>query len=1154
MRAFSACARAFHPRALARVYARVLVRAPWACLAVLACAIIVASITVCTSSRALAFDTTLESYRARGTPRTTRAVAAAVAKRGASRTPPSASRRRARALASLTNASANDEGEWIDTFEPPNAPPPNAPPPPHPPSPPPWGGFHSTGFVRSALDRMILGASSKNGVDGHNGHDEFHVIVQSGVVGEWGKDVHDVVAGAMRQACVLRRMIESADGYDENCRVIDGACAKCFSFFNLDDAYSTIGLSEVFQGIRALSEGDEATVSSRLSFVRQRCEYDPKSRDSALTAHRAMCDTLGDACGALACANADVLDTRCMIGDRVGICDLIANVNPSTDDLLSIGRMITNLDRNLCNEISPSDVYATIKGSATMVKWSKWSPIEAMGAGVFGIMVNDAFLLDSPTDDRRALRLVFRLKRHTVDWVKDVGSQIISNFNEDVSVRNMGASATWRHFDAYDSLVDDQLGSDCMWAIGALTVTSAIILVQTRSVLVTLSAICSILGATVITHAIYFFIYRREWFGVIHIAGIFVCVGIAADDIFVVHSAWVASAFKVQKRDSHLETLEDRMFWCISHSAFSVSITSFTTAVAFASNIASKIPPMSLFGMYMCTNVLLLLVTTVLVTSATLVILEKGAFKVASRNRVAQSPTSPQSNGEHRRSRTQRSVTIDLGDVATFERMTHRRSLSVFDPFPPIVLQRLGAEHRPLMPDSSAPSSPVAVSINRLRKRDVLKSCFTLALRWRWTLILSSFGGVAVAVLLAIHANVNGDDPLALWPKNHVVHKFTNAASTFNSSRYEDSVRVEFSFGVDAERSAYEANNDMSLQYDGKPTWLATPGLSYDFAKPELQQFMLDLCNSLQSATMAPHVLSNSTINCWMQDIDVWLRGGGFSGLHRSGLPISATDFRSVLDSFSRYVNTYSLIGFMQSRNGCDTDANPLCASYTAVTVGTSTSMTGNSKDVQRAYDFWAQWFDERIANGPPETIGSFQSSDSWVLVDTVNELKISALLTCGYSLALAFMVLFFCTLNLRCAALATWCIASVVCYFVAFMFLRGWSLGIIEAICVQILVGLSIDYISHIVVAYVATRQTVMSKDERALSALRSVGGAITAGWISTVAAAACLLGATIVFFTKFAAFIVVTLTMSYVQAIFVLPLLLATFGPEFRSSNIPS
>ena len=398
--------------------------------------------------------------------------------------------------------------------------------------------------------------------------------------------------------------------------------------------------------------------------------------------------------------------------------------------------------------------------------------------------------------------------------------------------------------------------------------------------------------------------------------------------------------------------------------------------------------------------------------------------------------------------------------------------------------------------------------------------------------------------MLAARANINGDDPLSLWPKTHAVYKFTSASRSFNSSRYEDAVRVEFTFGVDVERSAANANMDKQLKYNGQPFWLDVPGASYDFADPDSQVFLLDLCHALKSHDMASHVRSNASVNCWISNVDEWIRGGGFGGVYRRGLPLPVDEFRDVFAAFMRDVNKISIIGF---KDECTSEH--LCVAYSAVSVVTSTNKEGNARDVKKAYEFWSHWFADRIADGPPETIGAFQSSDSWVLVDTISELKGGALLTAAYSLALAFCILFLCTGNLRCAVLATYCIASVVMYFGAFMYLRGWSLGIIEAICVQILVGLAIDPISHVVLAYVQTRTNAMTKEERALSALQTVGGAITAGCVSTVAAASCLLGATIVFFTKFATFIVLTLTVSYLQAIIVLPLLLSIFGPPFRS-----
>ena len=231
-----------------RAYARFVVRAPALALLVLSVAVAIAIAGIVTHARvALTIDTSLESYRARGTPRTTQAIAAAVARRGA-RPRVATSTKSRRTLA-------------VDAPPPPSTPPtpmfvsPPPPPPPGPPPPPPWRGFPSTRLASSALDRMILGLTSKSGVDGHSGLDEFHVVVSVNA----NVARSDAAMRAMRQACVLRRMIEASDGFERVVRDVDGQPAKCFSVFNIVDAYAVIGLSEIFEGFRALSDARART-------------------------------------------------------------------------------------------------------------------------------------------------------------------------------------------------------------------------------------------------------------------------------------------------------------------------------------------------------------------------------------------------------------------------------------------------------------------------------------------------------------------------------------------------------------------------------------------------------------------------------------------------------------------------------------------------------------------------------------------------------------------------------------------------------------------------------------------------------------------------------------------------------------------------------
>ena len=84
------------------------------------------------------------------------------------------------------------------------------------------------------------------------------------------------------------------------------------------------------------------------------------------------------------------------------------------------------------------------------------------------------------------------------------------------------------------------------------------------------------------------------YIGALHVAVIFMVLGIAADDIFVFIDAWKRSAFL------HPEVFqgkkEKRMAYAFRSSARAMAITSSTTSVAFFANVFSPVLPIRTFG------------------------------------------------------------------------------------------------------------------------------------------------------------------------------------------------------------------------------------------------------------------------------------------------------------------------------------------------------------------------------------------------------------------------------------------------------------------------------------------------------------------------------------------------------------------------------
>jgi hypothetical protein len=147
-----------------------------------------------------------------------------------------------------------------------------------------------------------------------------------------------------------------------------------------------------------------------------------------------------------------------------------------------------------------------------------------------------------------------------------------------------------REFDNWQQ--EQQMIAEAGWLGGVMALVVALILAQTRSFFVTAMGFIEI----VLTFPLGYFFYRVvagvEYFHFLNLLGLFIMLGIGADDIFVLNDAWKQSALLFGRGD-----LERRMEWAIAKSSRSIFTTSFTTAVAFFGNLVSHIPPLKYFGL-----------------------------------------------------------------------------------------------------------------------------------------------------------------------------------------------------------------------------------------------------------------------------------------------------------------------------------------------------------------------------------------------------------------------------------------------------------------------------------------------------------------------------------------------------------------------------
>lgn len=85
-----------------------------------------------------------------------------------------------------------------------------------------------------------------------------------------------------------------------------------------------------------------------------------------------------------------------------------------------------------------------------------------------------------------------------------------------------------------------------------------------------------------------------HYYSNLHMLVIFIVLGIAADDIFVMMDAWRQSACIEEFRGNY----HMRMSYSFKRAIKAIAVTSVTTAVAFLANVFSPIMPIQSFGIY----------------------------------------------------------------------------------------------------------------------------------------------------------------------------------------------------------------------------------------------------------------------------------------------------------------------------------------------------------------------------------------------------------------------------------------------------------------------------------------------------------------------------------------------------------------------------
>lgn len=730
-----------------------------------------------------------------------------------------------------------------------------------------------------------------------------------------------------------------------------------------------------------------------------------------------------------------------------------------------------------------------------------------------------------------------------------------------------------RWYAAYLRRRDSQriINYDLAWAFASILSVWGYMAFSTGSVFIASLGMFEILMSLPVSIFIYKLVFRIAYLGNIQVLSIFIVLGIGADDVFVFYDAFKQSALVPHVQDNIL----DRVTYTAERASKAISVTSFTTMMAFLATAMSKVMPISAFGILSATMVFFLFVVNVAFFPPALMLYDRYVGKMCSCARLVgdkaanaevrgskpasadESPTStatlraPALNDTARRVHAWESSEKPRASAPTRTKPANGGRVRRVTVNPFALRGSYAADGGDGGDDSSiddAESGTKNFAMDKKRLRPVewfyREPFFRFVTSPARYAILVAF----VALLLYGAWGANKLEPPAQqeqwYPSDHMMQAFANKREGFASSDEDRVVVVDVFWGLDG--------MDVSRVNRWKPAERGELRLTrtFDASSPEAQTHLAGACDRLAAATCdAPGceggtLLRNGAaarVVCPMRDFAKYQ-----SATNRT-FPAAKESFASEMYEFlstkhGKFLRKH--VGF----EAANADGSVPKMFYYRVSADSSLKYPAVARTARPVFERWESVVDAINAEAPVGVNRAFSTGYwSWTWMKTQEALvqnTVQGLLLC---FVMAFVVLVVSTADLRAGFLATVAIAGTVTTVmgVGVHGIMGWDLGIGESIAAVILIGLSVDYCVHLANAYVEAPAWMTTRERRTQHALMIMGISITASAVTTVISGSILWLCILKFFSKFAFLITATIASSFLWSVFFLPAALVTFGP---------
>ena len=643
-----------------------------------------------------------------------------------------------------------------------------------------------------------------------------------------------------------------------------------------------------------------------------------------------------------------------------------------------------------------------------------------------------------------------------------------------------------------ESDTDRLLVGDAAWAIASILFVLVMLIIHTQSFWLGIWGMIHILLAFPVA---YFFVVlplNVKEFNTLNMLGLFIVIGIGADDIFIFTDRWKVSKF-IEGNDTGAK----RMAWAFRSASVSMFVTSATTSASFFINAASSIIPIRIFGIFVG---LLVVINYLMVLSIYPAVLSIWSYYFE-------------------------------------DQCLHKK-----------VRECLGQTEPVVVPKDATEAEREKIEMKQLR---IMEKFFYFKyskfIHYGKIPILLVFLGMFIGLLVVATRLEPAQEPARFLPDTNPLQRaFDLRADAFNNSATISTVNIFFGLsGIN--RAGTDPNDITDI---GQP--ILDP--SFDASSPAAQTYFINVCQQarLENSTLEGQVL------CPLEDFRDWLVSNGrpFPSVNFNAEIKEFTDFFAVNSSFPAIARVSGFGGAQIPKTYTSairfSSTVPTQLIMLQIIVNTTMPAQAAAPQLKPFLNSWEAFAVRVEANAPPGLRSLTQISDRWITIAIEESLFDNAIFGIWVSMLIAFGVLLITTLNVFLSLIAIVAIGAVVTCVIGTIVSIGWTLGIIESICLTIVVGLSVDYPAHMVESYNEVSSRKGTRFNRTRLSLTRVGISIFFAFISSFVSGCFLLGTEIIFFYKFGIFIILVVFYAIIWALLAVPSMFSLFGPQGMSGNL--